>query len=426
MILDEMKRIMRMRRPLLLSLCFSGCFALAQVPEPVASAPTYSVPALVQKVLASNPLLSQAQLGRVQAQAVLQTAQALPNPRLEWGAGRAQASAVSAQGTVATWGASQLLENPRLREARADVAREGVAYQEVQILLTRRDVAAQVRLLAYEVVLRQEEIQAAAEGLILLEQTQDRVRLRVNSGEAPRYEIIKADAEAIHARQRLQSAKLALEQTRIRLNQLAKGQLPSGWKLQASLEDPWNSADRETLRQQVRSDNAELRALRAEVERQRARLRETQASRWPGVEIRYAQTREPEVRQGMLGASVQVPLWDQRQGPLAEVQAEMLRAQTHLEARQSELTLQLDAAWAALEMARLRVDSLGSGAVREAEAALRVAEAAYRFGERGILDVLDAQRVLRSVRADLLQARFQLQAAAIEIDVLAGHEPPQP
>lgn len=306
------------------------------------------------------------------------------------------------------------------------MSREGVAYQEVQILLTRRDVAAQVRLLAYEVVLRQEEIQAAAEGLILLEQTQDRVRLRVNSGEAPRYEIIKADAEAIHARQRLQSAKLALEQTRIRLNQLAKGQLPSGWKLQASLEDPWNSADRETLRQQVRSDNAELRALRAEVERQRARLRETQASRWPGVEIRYAQTREPEVRQGMLGASVQVPLWDQRQGPLAEVQAEMLRAQTHLEARQSELTLQLDAAWAALEMARLRVDSLGSGAVREAEAALRVAEAAYRFGERGILDVLDAQRVLRSVRADLLQARFQLQAAAIEIDVLAGHEPPQP
>jgi cobalt-zinc-cadmium efflux system outer membrane protein len=77
-------------------------------------------------------------------------------------------------------------------------------------------------------------------------------------------------------------------------------------------------------------------------------------------------------------------------------------------------------------MARLRVDSLGSGAIREAEAALRVSEAAYRFGERGILDVLDAQRVLRSVRADLLQARFQLQAAAIEIDVLTGREFAQP
>src|SRR5256885_5648889 len=39
-----------------------------------------------------------------------------------------------------------------------------------------------------------------------------------------------------------------------------------------------------------------------------------------------------------------------------------------------------------LEMARLRTQALSQGSVREAESALRVAEAAYRFGERGILD----------------------------------------
>jgi cobalt-zinc-cadmium efflux system outer membrane protein len=58
--------------------------------------------------------------------------------------------------------------------------------------------------------------------------------------------------------------------------------------------------------------------------------------------------------------------------------------------------------------------------MREAEAALRVAQAAYRFGERGILDVLDAQRVLRGVRADLIQARYQLQEARIKLDQLVG------
>jgi cobalt-zinc-cadmium efflux system outer membrane protein len=40
--------------------------------------------------------------------------------------------------------------------------------------------------------------------------------------------------------------------------------------------------------------------------------------------------------------------------------------------------------------------------------------------ERGILDVLDAQRVLRSIRADLLDARYQLQAARIQLEYLAG------
>ncbi len=77
-------------------------------------------------------------------------------------------------------------------------------------------------------------------------------------------------------------------------------------------------------------------------------------------------------------------------------------------------------AWRGLEMASLRVEALSQGVLKEAESALRVAEAAYRFGERGILDVLDAQRLLRTVRADLLQARYQQQAARITLEQLSG------
>jgi cobalt-zinc-cadmium efflux system outer membrane protein len=72
------------------------------------------------------------------------------------------------------------------------------------------------------------------------------------------------------------------------------------------------------------------------------------------------------------------------------------------------------------------VSAAFDGWLREAQAAVRVAEAAYRFGERGILDVLDAQRVLRGVRADLLQARYQQQSARIALDQLSGqfaHDP---
>ena len=84
-------------------------------------------------------------------------------------------------------------------------------------------------------------------------------------------------------------------------------------------------------------------------------------------------------------------------------------------------------AWRALDMARLRVEALSQGVLRDAEAALRVAQAAYRFGERGILEVLDAQRVLRSVRGDLLEARFQVRVARTALDQLAGrYAPAQP
>jgi cobalt-zinc-cadmium efflux system outer membrane protein len=73
-----------------------------------------------------------------------------------------------------------------------------------------------------------------------------------------------------------------------------------------------------------------------------------------------------------------------------------------------------------LEMALSRVRGLSQGALREAESAARVAEAAWQFGERGILDVLDAQRVLRGLRADLIQAQFESHAALIEIERLEG------
>ena len=103
-----------------------------------------------------------------------------------------------------------------------------------------------------------------------------------------------------------------------------------------------------------------------------------------------------------------------------EAASEAERARLRLEGRTAELEQQMLQASKVLEMAQVRAKALGEGSVKEAEAALRVAEAAYRYGERGILDVLDAQRVLRTVRADLLEARYQMQAARVELDFLAG------
>ena len=135
---------------------------------------------------------------------------------------------------------------------------------------------------------------------------------------------------------------------------------------------------------------------------------------------RGSQVRDAEWRQNQLSVGVQLPLLDTRQGPIAQASAELQRAQIRLEGHQAQLRQQVMLAWKSMEMARLRIEALSQGALREAEAALRVAQAAYRFGERGILDVLDAQRVLRSVRTDLIDARFQLQAARIALEELTG------
>jgi len=385
------------------------------------SVKVYTISGLVSAVLASNPALQLAQRSRDQAAAGVTSAGALPNPRLEWSGGENTARLPTVSpGRVNGWAVSQLIENPSIREARVGIARSLERNSEFQIAVTRNELVAQIQLRAYEFLLRQDESKAASDAVNLLEQVRERVRLRVEIGEAPRYEIIKADAEIINARQRQQNAVLQAEQAMLALNRLAAGQLPARWSLQERLGGDASQYGLEELQRLTLSDNPELKVLRGSIDRAQAQLQSARSSRWPGVELRYSELTQPEVKQGILGVNVQIPLLDQRSGPIAEAQVEIERVRLRLDGRQAELRQQVLLAWKSLEMARLRVEALGQGALREAEAALRVSQAAYRFGERGILDVLDAQRVLRSVRADLLDARYQVQVARIELEFLSG------
>ncbi|PHM21332.1 MAG: transporter [Curvibacter sp. PD_MW3] len=392
--------------------------AVMQAPQ---EGPSLTLPELISTILVHNPGLQAARRLRDQAAAGIKTAGALANPRLEWSEGQTQARLASAMpGRVQGWALSQFIENPSLRGARVEAARSVERGSAHQIDALRSELVAQVQLRAYEYLLRRAEAQAAAEDVTLLEQVRERVRLRVESGEAARYEIIKADAEIINARQRQQNAALQAEQVLLGMNRMAAGQLPQRWSLSGALAEESRLRDLDDMQRRAQANNPELKMLQSQLERARSQVTAARASRWPGVELRYTETTDVELRHGMLGVQMQIPLLDQRAGPIAEAGADEERMRIKLEGRQAELHQQLRQAWKSLEMARLRVEALGQGAMREAEAALRVAQAAYRFGERGILDVLDARRVLQSVRADLLDARYQVQAARIELEYLAG------
>lgn len=397
----------------------------AQAVSPTAAVPqeelTLSLSDVIATVLANNPGLQAARRLREQAAAGVTTASAVDNPRLEYMQGQSEARVATATpGPVRGWGVSQFVENPAVRSARIEAARSSEQGVASQVGAVRNELVTQVQLRAFEYLLRRAEARALAEDLVLLEQVRERVRVRVDSGEAARYEIIKADAEIINARQRQRNASLQAEQSLLVLNRLAAGQLPARWQLSGELADEIAIPALEEIQRTTQANNPDIRSLQSQVDRAQNTLEGARSSRWPGVYLRYTETTAADIRQNMLGVQVQIPLIDQRRGPIAEATTERERAQIRLEGRQVELQQQVLFAWKSLEMARLRVSALAQGVMRDAEAALRVAQAAYRFGERGILDVLDAQRVLQSVRADLLDARYQLQAARIELEQLSG------
>jgi cobalt-zinc-cadmium efflux system outer membrane protein len=382
---------------------------------------TITINELINTVVLNNPDLLASRQSLDAATAGITSAKALPNPRLEIQSGRHnEQNPAALSGRANGIGVTQFIENPTLRNARIEGAFHNRSRSAQVVVMTENELIAETKRRAYEYLLRKEETIAAFDALGLLEQIRERVKVRVETGEAGRYELIKSDAEIINARQREQTARLQVQQAAISLNRLAAGKLPPTWELNAQLSDKLQVPDLELLKQTALIENPEIKQLVAELDRSRAKISEAEASRWPGVEIRVSQLREPEARQNMIGLSVQLPLLDQRTGPRAEAIAERERALVRLEGRKAELLQQIELTWKSVQIARTRIDALSEGAMRDAESTLKVAQAAYRFGERGILEVLDAERVLRSVRSDLLLARYQLQASLIDLDTLAG------
>jgi cobalt-zinc-cadmium efflux system outer membrane protein len=121
--------------------------------------------------------------------------------------------------------------------------------------------------------------------------------------------------------------------------------------------------------------------------------------------------------------SVRIPIWYRRRGEIDTAIHDSARIKESLEYRRYEIGQLFEAAWQAYQIAQRRVAMFEGGLIKEAENAVKVAEAAYKFGERGLIEFLDTQRILRGILGDSMQARFDLHSAAAEIDRLRAHYP---
>ena len=178
------------------------------------------------------------------------------------------------------------------------------------------------------------------------------------------------------------------------------------------------------LRDEIEARHPALAQSRAALRRAEARLENERALRTPQPTLIGGIDRQPETNQFLVGIALPLPLFNQRQGQIGEARAALDEARASLEARRIALRGALDVAARRAEIARAEIASFDGGLIKQSESALAIADAAYRLGERGFIEVLDAQRVLRQVRSDALAARFELQSALIEIERLRARELP--
>lgn len=403
--------MIRLHKIAFLGLGLSATLAFAQ--------PEFDLPTLESLAMSSSRSVQAAREQVNAARYAVDGAAAFPNPELEYLSGTARARGPAGNpGDARSVALTQPIDLPWRRSARIGAAEAGLDAAVAGSRMFEADLLARLRLRYFDVLRREAELKNAREDAALMEGVRSRIALRVQTGEAARFELIKSEAETLNAQKTAQAAGFRVEQARTLLRQVVGAALPAEFKLTSRLRDVPALIPLDSVRQQMDGGSPDLARSRAEVVRAERQLALERAQRWPGLALKAGMDEDPDTRVSKLGLVVSIPLWDRRSGPVGEAAAQLARAKNELEAQQFSLSQGLEIAYQQYEIALTQVMALESGIVRQSEAALKVAEAAYRFGERGFLEVLDAQRVFRAARAELIAARYELAAAWVDIERL--------
>jgi cobalt-zinc-cadmium efflux system outer membrane protein len=384
-----------------------------------------SLPDLEALMFNQSPAIRSATDAVQAARSAVDTARTIPNPQIEVmnGTRKPRPDNVNPQGNLKSISITQDLDMPWHRFPRVDGALAGLNAAQANEQSFRADMRAQLRFRYYDLVRRTAENRVAAEDVKLMNGIHKRIELQVETGEKARFELVKANAELLNAQKMQESAGLRVRQARGALRALVGIELPESFEIQEQPHSFAPPAPLNEVRNDVLKTNPELQRTRAERQQLDRKLSEEKALRFPKFALRADQDQDPEWRSKRVGLAMNLPLWDWRGGPVGEAAAKLSQTDNQLAYQEFSLLQSLESAYQQYGIANAQVVALEGGIVRHAADALRIAELAYKAGEKSFLDVMDAQRVYRAARNELITAQFELASAWSEIERLRATSP---
>ena len=396
------------------------------VAQPPAAAAPLTLEQAVAMARQNSPRLHGAAAAVQRADAAIRTSHVYTNPSIEVFQGQQYARPIPTPGVpglLQHYAAYQPIEVPSERRARTQVARSARASASFGQQGVARSVDSDVKHAFYEVLRRREEVEHAQENLKLVEDLRRRVEVEYRVGEKGRLELTRAEAELGRAGFAVRGAKLELANAIALLRIAIAAPADSALDPQGTLETRIQLPELAVLREEVLRTHPALAQAAADVDTANARLSRERTLRIPQPTAFAEFENQPDLRFWRAGITVPIPLFDRRRGPIDESKAAIAQAQAEADQRRLELVSATERAYEQYQLADQQATSLESGELRAASSAVDAAQAAYRFGERGIVEVLDAQRVLQTVRGDLLDAQFARQAALIDLEELGAIAP---
>lgn len=308
----------------------------------------------------------------------------------------------------------------RLRRAQTAQAEYQLALAEAAQQLNQ--LLAEVASAYYQYVYAQRLAELAQRALQLAEQTREKVRLQVESGVRPGVDLLQVEIDLERVRGVTAQRQVEAEAARHTLQALLGGELPPLLREGQGTPTPRDLlGDDATL-------GASVEPLSLRVERARLRLEErllaqirTEALPDLGVQARVERLEGERTRPGF-GLTISLPFLEygslraRQRSQQARLRAQELR----LRATELETAAALQNAQRMVLQAKARAQSYREHLLPRARQLAQSAQVGLESGHLGILQVLEAQRTLRSVEEEALQAELEARLSEVHLWSLQG------
>ena len=417
-----------------LALVLIGLAATLPVPVRAQAVGEVNVDELVARALADNPDLKAARLEVDASAGRLQQAGLRPNPMLELGGQKA----LSPDNNL-TVGISLPLDLNGRKEGRVGVAAREIETRRRQVAERERQVRAEVRMKAGELLAAQRNLRVTDELLGVNRSALDVVGTRVRHGAAPSLdeglllvEVNRLDASRQLAQSRVEIAALQLK--------LLAGMAPDApLTLKGELALSPLALDLAGATQRAVSDRPDLAVARSEAAMAAAMVRKEEAEgRWDAtINVGYQRQDFGFALNGLTatggtrpiqdvfhyfggGVSIVLPLRNRNEGNVAAATAATRAAERRVEFAVLTVQQEVGVAFTQYEAARRSLDIYERGVRDVARRNLDVIRQAYRLGRGSLLDVIAEQRRFIEIENGYTDALKQVYDAAVGIERAVG------
>lgn len=402
------------RLGLLLAGCaaFLGSASLAgqtAVPSPL------TFEAALDYLVAHNPALEAARRGRAIREANIRAAAQRPNPD----AGVEVTRDTPHQ--ALTFGLPVEIGSQRRR--RIDVAAAELSLGEVDVLAQLRSVRRQLREQFFGLLAADQQVVVAQSVVDIAARIRDAAQARFEAGAVPRLDVMQAELGVNRAEADLDLARGDRLAAQAALNALFDAPPGQPLVLAGSLDDHTAAPPYDTALAVATTSNTDLVSLDRQIEVEGRRLDLLRAQRTP----------VPTFAAGALfnspgdftvaptaSLTVGLPLFSRNQGEIASSIASTAQLRAERNATRRSVENAVFGANARVDAARRRTVTFRTQLLPVATELEQLSEESYRAGRTSVLGVLDAQRNLRDLSRESVQASLDLQRALAELEELLG------